>query len=244
MLRLNLRKGESTWRFGSPQWGVVDGPDLTPYEAAGRLKGKRVLFLVCGFNVVDPTDAYCRIASHVEDMYDEVVFVWYPGSKWPLAFWLAMWRAPKAGRMLAELLGALDCTIDLEVHSLGCRVALEAILYGLRCRNLILAGAAVPNEALALNARFGWCVANTKRVLVAYSKHDEVLAKAGRLGLFNTPLGLSGPEPGRKMLPQVTVVDCSSSVHKHNAYKGDTSIFIPAWKKMVEITASQVGGFR
>lgn len=231
MLRLNIRCGESTWRFGAPQWGYVDGGDLTPTQAAAMLAGKRVCCLIHGYNVKEPDDAYARIALHVEDCYDELLCLKWPGSKWTLAFWLARIRAPKAGRMLAEALGALDCAaLDIEAHSLGCRVALEAIRYGLRCRNLVLAGAAVANEALSLDETFGWCLANATRVLVAWSHHDDVLAKPGRLGLFNNPLGLTGPEAGRKTLPHVISLDCSESVPKHSAYKSDTKTFLPAWR--------------
>ncbi len=231
MLRLNLRRGDSTWRFGAPQWGVVDGDDLTPMQAAAMLAGRRVCVLIHGYNVGQPDDAYARIASHIGDAYDELIAIHWPGSEWTMAFWLAMWRAPKAGRMMAEALGGLDCAaLDIEAHSLGCRVALEALLQGLRCRNLILAGAAVANEALGIEERFGWCSANAKRVLVAWSHHDDVLAKPGRLGLLNTPLGLSGPEAGRKTLPHVISLDCSESVPKHSAYKSDTKTFIQAWR--------------
>ncbi len=231
MLRLNLRRGDSTWRFGAPQWGVVDGDDLTPLQAAAMLAGRRVCVLIHGYNVGQPDDAYARIASHIGDCYDEVIAVHWPGSQWTLAFWLAMGRTGKAGRLLADALGALSpASLDIEAHSLGCRVALEAVLYGLRCRNLILAGAAVANEALAVSERFGWCVANAARVLVAWSKHDDVLAKPGRLGLFNNPLGLTGPEAGKRTLPQVISLDCSASVPKHSSYKSDTKTFLPAWR--------------
>lgn len=231
MLRLSIRNGDSTWRFGAPQWGVVDGDDLTPTQAAARLAGRKVCALIHGYNVGQPDDAYARVASHIGDAYDELIAVHWPGSQWSMAFWLAMWRAPKAGRMLADALAGPGCAaLDVEAHSLGCRVALEALLYGLRCRNLILAGAAVANESLAIEDKFGWCAANAARVLVAWSRHDDVLAKPGRLGLFNNPLGLTGPERGRRTLPQVISLDCSETVPKHSSYKSDTRTFIPAWR--------------
>lgn len=231
MLRLNLRKGDSTWRFGPAQWGIVDGDDLTPTQAAAMLNGKRVCAIGHGYNVTEPDDAYAMLSLNLAGVYDELIWIRWPGSKWKLAFWLAMLRAPKAGRLLAEALSPLECAaLDIEGHSLFCRVALEAMLNGLRCRNLILAGAAVANQALAISERFGWCVANAQRVLVAFSRHDEVLSKAGRLGLFDNPLGLTGPEIGRQTLKNVIALDCSESVDKHSAYKRDTKTFIPAWR--------------
>lgn len=233
MLRLSLRRGESTWRFGPAQWGIVDGDDLTPTQAAARLAGKRVCLFGHGYNVSEPDDAYARLALHVGGLYDELVFLKWPASKWTAAFWLALLRAPKAGRLLAESLAGINvAALDIEAHSLGCRVALEALLNGLRCRNLILAGAAVANEALGLWERFGWCVANAQRVLVAYSEHDEVLAQAGRLGLFNNPLGLTGPEKSCRMLPHVLALDCSMTVMKHSAYKSDRT-FLDWWRSMI-----------
>lgn len=231
MLRLSIRKGESTWRFGPIQWGVVDGPDLTPTQASAMLDGKRACALIHGYNVGDPDDAYLRIASHITDCYDDIIAVHWPGSEWSAAFWLAQLRAPNAGKMISDALAPLNCAaLDIEGHSLGCRVALEALLNGLRCRNLILAGAAVANESLALGERFGLCVTHTQRILVAYSRNDDVLDKAGRLGLFNVPLGLSGLEPGLKYLPHIYSVDCSATVPEHSKYKIDTMAFLPAWR--------------
>jgi hypothetical protein len=59
-----------------------------------------------------------------------------------------------------------------------------------------------------------------------------VLGRAGRVGLFDTPLGLYGLEPGRRYLPHVMALDCSESVHQHSAYKGDTRVFLPAWQQL------------
>ena len=231
MLRLNIRRGDSTWRFGRPQWGIVDGPDLFPTQAAARLYGKRVLALISGYNVKDPTEAYKVLAKLIGDLYDEIVFIYWPNAELEIAFWTAQLRAPKAGRIIAECFAGIECAVlDFEGHSLGCRVALEALLQGLRVRNLILAGAAVDNEVLAVDCRFGWASANALRILVAHSRHDEVLARAGRLGLWDNPLGLNGPERGRRYLPHVLTLDCAESVKQHSAYKGDTTTFLPAWR--------------
>ena len=231
MLRLSIRRGNSTWRFGPARWGFVDGEDLTATQVVAMTRGKRVCLLLHGYNISEPEDAYARIESHIWGSYDVLICGRWPGSRWTAAFWMAVLRSPKAGRLLAEALSGLECAVlDAEGHSRGCAVLLEALRYGLRVRNLILAGAAVANEALALEEKFGWCLANAKRVLVAWSKHDDVLAKPGRLGLLNNPLGLTGPEPGRKTLPNVISLDCSDTVLRHSAYKSDTKTFLPAWR--------------
>lgn len=234
MLSLSLRQGGSTIFFGPPRWAVVDGPDLTPTQAAARLAGKRVLALVHGYRVSEPTDAYLRVWSHVAGLYDECVMIHWPGSDWMLGFWLARRRAAKAGRLLAGALGPLEpASLDVEGHSLGCMVALEAGNAGLRCRNLILAAAAVDNESIEAGERYEPAVHRAAHVLVAFSRHDGVLAGAYRAGLWDNALGLTGPQDRGRCCLNISSVDCSRTVFGHSEYKRDPA-FLAAWRRLLE----------
>lgn len=233
MLRLSLRKDDSTWRFGAPQWGVVDGDDLTATQAAAMLAGKRICVLVHGYNVGDPARAYYCLREKVGVLYDEMVCVYWPGSAISLGFWFARIRASKAGRLLAEALAPLECAaIDIEGHSMGCHVTLEALASGLTVRNCILAAAAVDNESIQRGQKYEAAVQRAQRVLVAYSHRDAVLAGAYRLGCLDGALGWHGPQEQAECLANTICLDCSMTADSHSAYKSDKT-FLDWWRSIV-----------
>lgn len=241
MLRLNLRKGDSTIRFGDvPAWSEVDGPELTPAQVAARINGKRVLVLVHGYNVTDAFDAYCRIESHLETRneygitpwYDEVIGAALPLSRLEWAFWLAVMRAGKAGRLLAAALEDFEpAALDIEAHSLGCMVTLEALDHGLYCRNAILTAAAVDNESIQEREKYALAVQRAGRILVAYSRHDPVLRGAYKIGMWDNALGLTGPQNPARCNRRIESLDCSDVVDAHGAYKRCEMLF-DAWREI------------
>jgi hypothetical protein len=241
MLRLNLRNGDSTIRFGdSPTWSEVDGPELTAEQVAERINGRRALILIHGYNVTDAFDAYARIEIKLEtrseygvqQWYDEVVGVAWPGSHLELAFWFARIRATKAGRILAGALGAFEpAALDIEAHSLGCMMALESLDHGLYCRNAILTAAAVDNESIQERERYALAVQRAERVLVAYSRHDPVLRGAYRLGCWDNALGLTGPQDPSQCNRRIESLDCSAQVAAHGDYKRCPMMFT-RWKEI------------
>jgi hypothetical protein len=235
MLRLNLRNGESVYRFGSaPTWGIVDGGDISPEQAAAAIDGRRVLVLVHGYRVEDPVDAYLRVWSHVALWYDVLLCAYWPASDLKLGFWFACRRTRKAGQMLAAALaGMKPAALDLEGHSRGCGVVLEALAAGLEARNAILAGAAVDNESIQVGEQYEEAVRHTRRMLVACSARDKVLREAYTLGMWDKALGLHGPQDPDRCDPRVSVVDCTPSVSNHSAYKADSTTFYRAWEALI-----------
>jgi esterase/lipase superfamily enzyme len=232
---LNLRNGDSTRRFGDePQWsGLNQTGTLTATQVAAQLSGKRVLALVHGYRVEDPIDAYLRILSRVECLYDAAILVRWPGSDWGLGFWWAKCRASKAGQMLAAALCPITCAaLDVEAHSMGCRVTLEALASGLAVRNCILAAAAVDDESIQRGNRYGYAVERARAVLVAYSCHDKVLTGAYYLGAFDRALGQHGAQDRAWCAPHVRFVDCSATAGGHSAYKTDETFFA-AWETIM-----------
>jgi pimeloyl-ACP methyl ester carboxylesterase len=234
MIRLNLRNGDSTIRFGDkPEWSEVDGPLLTETQVAARLGGKKAAVLVHGYNVEDAFDAYARINLHIEACYDEVIGVSWPGSHLEFAFWFACWRAEKAGRLLAAALEPIEfAALDIEGHSLGCMVALEALDHGVWVRNCILAAAAVDNESIQETEQYALAVQRAQRVLVAFSRHDPVLRGAYRVGMWDSALGLTGPQNIARCNPRIVPLDCSDTAHRHGDYKRDQRFF-EAWRSLV-----------
>jgi pimeloyl-ACP methyl ester carboxylesterase len=197
--------------------------------------------LVHGYNCADPIDAYLRIETHLETRneygvvpwYDEVIGVAWPGSHLELAFWFACWRAEKAGRLLAGALGGFEpAALDIEAHSLGCMVTLEALDHGLSVRNCILTAAAVDNESIQEREQYALAVQRAERVLVAYSRHDPVLRGAYRIGMWDSALGLTGPQDPKRCSRRITPLDCSAQVAEHGAYKRCSMLF-ESWRSLV-----------
>lgn len=243
MLHLNLRKGDSTIRFGRSEWRELDSPNILDVNrVADRLSGKRVLALLHGYNVDDPFDPYLRVAAnlriHCPDAYDEIIGVTAPLSRLSLAFLLAWTRAPEAGQRLASALlwsCADAASLDVEGHSLGCRVALEALSCGLRVRNVILAGAAVDNESIHRDQKYGEAIDQAEHALIAYSRRDDVLRRAYPLARWDRALGLTGPEDVSRVAPHVMSVDLQDSIPAHSAYKNSAD-FYAAWRALLAVS--------
>lgn len=233
ILRLNLRAGESTWRFGKePEWSTWEGAAISDLFVQDYLRGKRVLVLVHGYRVQQPDDAYSRLLLSIGHLYDAIVATRVPLSSLCLGFWFASMRAGKAGKILAKALAPLECAcIDIEGHSLGCMVALEALNSGLVTRNTILAAPAVDNESIQRGEKYALAVMRSQRVLVACSHRDEVLAGAYRLGRLDGALGWHGPQDPKECDPRVKVVDCTATAGGHSAYKSDPT-FLAAWREI------------
>lgn len=238
MLLLNLRAADSTIVFSpKPHWAVADGEDMSITEVKAHLAGKRVLVLVHGYNVEDAFDAYSRMAINIAQHkmgYDEIIGVQWPGSKIALAFLLAAARANKAGRKLQAALSILDgvAVLDVEGHSLGCRVICEAIAAGLRPRLVVLAGAAVNNDSIHNDTEYGIHLATVPSVLIARSGRDSVLRKAYTLASWDNALGLTGPEDLTKVTANIHTVDLTEYVPEHSAYKKCEEFYL-AWKAAI-----------
>jgi hypothetical protein len=234
-IRLSLRHNQkSTWKFApEPYWAYADGDNLKPDEVALLLNGKRVLALVHGYNVEDALDAYARITNHIAEHYDAYLYVEWPGSRISLAFWLADMRADMAGRKLCSALQSIaPASLDIEGHSLGCRVTLEALRCGLRAENVLLTAPAVDNESICLGERYGEAVKNAARLIVAYSCNDRVLRETYKWAKWDDALGLTGPEPGSPYPTNVERWDLGSYIYAHGDYKR-CGEFFERWRKLL-----------
>ncbi|KAL1526593.1 hypothetical protein AB1Y20_015298 [Prymnesium parvum] len=166
-----------------------------------------------------------------------LAFVW-PCHSRKAAYHLARADAAKAAERLTTTLHALrdaGCSVVVVAHSLGCRVALSALL-GARdaavpplCEHLVLLGAAVDNTCLKEGGEFPVSRLRAVRTSVAHSKHDDVLRRNFRfaeaasgswghgtpLGLAGVPSSMSSPVaiPGKCTLHSI---DVSHEVSGHN----------------------------
>lgn len=248
MIRLNVRLGDSTVRFGAPTWLNANNKPIPADVVTRMLVGARVCVLIHGYNVVKALDAYARVVLNIDDLYDVVIGVTWPGSRVEIGYWMAEKRADTAGRMVAEILSALPYkSLDVEGHSCGCRVALEAVRCGLEVRHLILAAAAVDNETVHFDQKYGPAIVkNVELVLVAHSRNDGVLKRAfrasswlkrlARLKLWGDDcyaLGYTGPQDPAKTPLNVNSVDLSDAISDHSEYK-ESELFYAAWRAMAK----------
>ena len=230
--------------------GAITDPfdELTDDELSERADGKHVVVFVHGYrNPMKNVDAAYRdvsrrlIARGLLAATDTVLQAQYGlavGFAWPgfrtraIGFIAARPSANRAGghlRSLIELLRHSARTVDVQTHSLGARVALQALSTGdtLWVDNLILTAPAVDNECLQPDEEFYEALESCNRVLVYHSRHDSVL-KAYVALAFDRALGYKGPEKKDVILadcPNVHVVDCASIVKAHSDYRKQEKYF-------------------
>lgn len=197
--------------------GVMVFTDPTPIEGE--------LLLVHGYNArfENVRGAYLACRDRIEEATffppKTVGFLWSGlGDSFldAIHFHGAQARADAAAPMLAEYLRK-GPPISILTHSLGARVALEAIKQaGVQVSRLYLTGPAVDNEHL--RTKYQGSVALCEEVHVFWSKHDPVLGAAYTLDQFDHALGSTGPDQ-----PQFKVIshDRSDFVHDHGDYRHD-----------------------
>ncbi|MEN6642588.1 MAG: hypothetical protein ABFE08_09090 [Armatimonadia bacterium] len=235
MIKLNLRKGDSTWRHGDrPIWSE-DGVELSEDQVAARFSvpDARILFLICGFRVKKAGTAY-RAIAYSAPKYTEIVEVWWPGGQWAGSFPFARMRAKKSGDLFAAAIrrvfdrcAHMPYRVDVQAHSLGARVALRAAL-SVYFDLILLAAPAVDNEALSPGGEFG-CV-DAGRIAVCWSIHDPV-SFGYKLASMDNMLGVTGAEPAADLPPFVTLHDFSH-LDDHSGYQVDPKYF-ELWDRLV-----------
>lgn len=186
----NLRDGDSTLKLADEAVWTMFQSD-TPLAGGAVLKlltNQRVLVVYHGYNVPDEVESMAEVVVRIDDWnaYDVVIFMRWPGGKLysflgRLSSKILGWfkiktvytRATEAGKQFAkEWPSNVVACVDGEGHSMGCRVLMSAACGGIRFRNILLAAAAIDNEALSTEFKDAQCA----KIVVAFSKRDPVLA--------------------------------------------------------------------
>lgn len=247
-IRLNFRDGDSTRCFGPNTWlTTMHPPEVISHETmAYAVDGNDVAVGIHGYNVDEALPALSMVYDNLKDAYPVFCALTWPGSKMRLGYWPAEQRADEAGQRLAEAFAGLPYrSLDVQGHSCGCRVALEAVRAGLRVRNLILAAAAVDNESVQVDKKYGaYLQTNCEHVLVAYSHNDAVLKEAFRVSSYLKrlarfklwgddckALGYTGPQNPEKCPSNLEAVELPS-ITGHSRYK-DNRDYFDAWKRLM-----------
>ena len=222
---------------------------LDPAEVAERLRGKHVAVLVHGFknpitNVASSyktvEDALRKDGMLVDPFYGEVIGFAWPGAVSALGFFAAIPFANNSSEYfydLLMLLGTSAKTADVQTHSLGARVVLQAIAAqdDVFVDNLMLTAPAVDNETLEPREEFNGSLDACNRCMVYHSKDDTVL-KAYTIASFDRALGRKGPEHPKVIETEcknVYVIDCVKVVKKdHGGYRKAPKYF-GHWKRVL-----------
>lgn len=233
----------------------LTGTDTTRDAFLRQVSGKRILILIHGYR--NQGDAIAKSYGKVEaelrrrgllgsgpGQYERVVGYLWPGGWARVGFPISVLRANKSGRRLRgllEQLAVVGATVDLQTHSLGARVALEALdRQTVRIANLHLAAPAVDNECIQQREEYQEACESCDRVYVFHSLQDSVLRVTYRIGdfpEFDEALGAKGPDEPDKLLDNTFVVDCRDVVFDHGGYR-DSAEYFDYWKEQL----AQPGG--
>jgi esterase/lipase superfamily enzyme len=237
------------------------GPAVPRSQVLRELANKRVTVLVHGYNneELDVINSYRTIDTQMRllgflgtgaSSYDALVGFAWPGGATGVSFPFARQRAADSAasfsRLLADLLRA-GATIDLNTHSLGAHVALEALREAapraVRCAWNF--ASAVDNESIEFDERYFEASRRCDRFYVFHSKNDPILRvwyRIGDLFDFDTALGFSGPEDAAAIIrhsPQVRVINCKDVVASHGGYRSTGQVWAYISRELTQPSSSQ-----
>lgn len=220
------------------------GTEMKLTAVASALSKSKVTILIHGYHTgyQNAMDAYSLIENKCKavGIGDNFIGFLWPGSPIALGFFPAISRATKAGECLLELLWALNqagCTITVETHSLGARVALQAIKLGVPIKRLLLTAPAVDDGVLVVGGEFCRSMLFASSVAVMYSANDPVLRSDywwAELILEHRrvhALGLDGPETPIPI--NVQTFDMSNEIYAHSAYKDCDGLY-SRWRNFIK----------
>jgi len=262
MILVSCRKEFADTRAFAEHNVVRDFPSLTNLDEfvelddealAERMQGHHVLFLIHGFRnpLRSVASAYQRIARGLADInavgdagYGLIVGFAWPGFATPLGFFPAVPFANRSAgffRSLLELASRSARTVDVQTHSLGARVALQALggqTDGF-VDNLMVTAPAVDDEVLEPLREFHAALTLCRRCLVYHSEKDRTLKVAFRIGdapEFDRALGWKGPQRPDVIAaecPDVFVIDCKRAVNSHGGYRS-SSRYYEHWSRVLQ----------
>lgn len=223
--------------------------ELTQGELVERVRGKHVLVLVHGYRtpIKNVAAAYKVLEEGLqkegligEPNYTEVIGFAWPSWRLRISFFAAVPAANGSSEYfydLGKLIASSAKTLDVQTHSLGARVVLQALSAqtDLWVDNLILTAPAVDNESIEPAQEFNEAIDECGRCFVLHSKDDSVL-KAYLFAQLDRALGKNGPEHPTIVLDQclnVYVLDCHRVVKgDHSGYR-KTPLYYEWWKRVL-----------
>ena len=273
MILISCRKDFANSRAFSPKNAIRNYPflprlddfeELDEMNLAQQMRGKHVLLLVHGFRnpLENVASSYQRLLKGLIDAklmgnggYDLVLGFTWPGFETPIGFYPAVPFANRSAgyfRSLIELASQNAKTVDVQTHSLGARVALQALAAGTDgfVDSLMLTAPAVDDESIEPGKpgkpgkpdepgkEFNAALKHCRRCLVYHSEKDNTLKIGYRLGDLDRALGLKGPQHPdliKAKCPDVIVVNCKNVVATHGGYRS-AGAYYEHWSRVLNET--------
>jgi len=262
MILISCRKDFSDTRNVSDHNAIRNYPFLPKLEQfveldegnlAEQMHGKHVLILIHRFRnpLRNVAVAYQRLLKELVDAklrgehaYGLVLGFAWPGFATPLGFFPAVPFANRSAgffRNLLELASRNARTVDVQTHSLGARVALQALGGQTEAfiDNLMMTAPAVDDEVLEPGHEFNLALSLCRRCLVYHSERDNTLKFGFRIGdapEFDRALGWKGPQHPdiiEEKCPDVFVMDCKKVVTSHGGYRAAPAYY-EHWSRVLQ----------
>jgi esterase/lipase superfamily enzyme len=216
--------------------------EITEGELFDEVRDRHVVVFVHGYRnpIRSVAAAYGKLENELTRRgligggnYDLALGFLWPGFQTQIGFFAAVPWANRSASFFREFLKSLNGsahTVDVQTHSLGARVSLQAMSFEheVFVDNLMLTAAAVDNESLEPEKEFNTALISCRRCLIYHSAKDRVLKVAYRIGAVDRALGFKGPEHPRVVetkCPEIFVVDCSAVVDSHGGYRKSADVY-------------------
>jgi esterase/lipase superfamily enzyme len=226
--------------------------EVTDAELADEVRDQHLLVLVHGYRnpLKHVAAAYKKLETELRNLqligpgqYDAAIGFAWPGLRTHIGFFAAVpWANRSAAhfRSFIQILNSNAHTVDVQTHSLGARVALQAMSFEheVFVDNLMLTAPAVDDECLEPTKEFNGALASCRRCLVYHSSKDPVLKIAYRIGAIDKALGYKGPQHPQvieQQCPDVFVIDCSAVVTSHGGYRTASEVY-DHWTRVLSET--------
>jgi esterase/lipase superfamily enzyme len=233
------------------------GAEMSEADFKTAITGKKLLLLIHGYN--NDEGAIRNSYNIIENMmtshgllgpgtpYDMIVGYAWPGGDLALSYAFAKKRAEKAAPRVQKMflsIAANASALDVNTHSLGARVALQALkgVPGKPMRGLYLLAPAVDDESIENGEKFYSSTQACQKAYVFHSKFDPVLRDWFVLGDFDQALGANGPEDPASIInhsANVRIVNCKNVIKSHSGYKDEPKVYQYLLNEFTGIPAAQ-----
>lgn len=219
------------------------GTEMSAADLTTAITGKKLLLLIHGYNNKESAirSSYNKIETMMTTHgllgpgtpYDMIVGYAWPGGDLALSYAFAKKRAEKAAPRVQTMLLSIASNasaLDVNTHSLGARVALQALkgVPGKPIRGLYLLAPAVDDESIENGEKFYSSTQACQKDYVFHSKFDPVLRDWFVLGDFDQALGANGPEDPASIInhsANVKIVNCKNVIKSHSGYKDEPKVY-------------------
>ena len=201
-----------------------EDPHTFQYTTGNRSRNPPLNILIHGYHNTDQDalDSYNNIEKNLDR---QCLGLFWPGEKLFIKFPTALRNAVFTGWRFNDYLHSLDPLIlqqmTIQTHSAGALVACEALNGDIKVGHLILSAPAIPEDSF--KKRYFNVLSNVKRIDIAFSANDSVLANDYPLGVFDPLQIFSGKAMGRYgssvMADNLFNHDFSTLVTSHGGYK-------------------------